>query len=255
MNCEFDVDLRFAVRAGDLSEKIHRFGTTGAEALTLEQLVAEAEDVVAEAKPGPPRRRWDLWLAAARCSVAERALSGSVRTGVGVADARARLDILRDALQETAAEAEHPSRGDGFKALVDGVLEDPLPVLYWARDRRWDRLRSTVPDPDASHEEEVPEALPAVARVVIYLDDSPLVSPQELRPATLYKIRLEAHFAGWSESVTRVDFRFGTTIATSQYSLSELAVTGITQPDDSRHMVKAEGRKQTRPATFARTYS
>jgi hypothetical protein len=241
MRREFDIDFRVAARAGDLSEKIRRFAVMGDESLPLEQLVAQAEAIVEETRPGPSRARWELWLAAARCSLAEGALSDTVRTGAGVADAKARLEILQQTLGEMAAKADRSNHGDGYKVVVNRVLEDPLPVLYWARDRTWDRFRSSMPDPDGADHEDVPEALPAVARVVVYLDDGPLVSPQELRPATLYKIRLEAHFAAWSNRVASVDFRLATTLATSQYSLSALTVTGITHVDDARHTVNAEG--------------
>lgn len=241
MNREFEIDFKVAAQSGDLAERILRFASKSDQSTTLNQLVDEAAALVDQAKPGEPRERWALWLAAARCSTAERALSEAVQSGVGVADAKARFDILRTALEEMAATVNRAEQPDGHVSLINQLLQEALPILYWARTRRWERFRKSPPEADASPSEELAQPLPTVARLIVHLNDAPLVSPQELRPATLYDVRLEAHFLALPERVASVEFRFTTTLASTQYSLSTLSQTRTTESGDGKYIVEAAG--------------
>jgi hypothetical protein len=245
MNPEYDVDYDIARKSADLAERIAEFSPDRSTLAELQTLLDEAEEIVGQSKPGRPRERWTCWLAAARCFIATNVLSDAVRSGTGVADAKARLDVLQaefenatdSSVNERLSEDERPD----LAGRIATFLSRPLPVLYWCLDRRWERYRN-VPVLDYSSDDKEPdEPLPTIARLIVHIDDSPLVSPQEVRPAALYRVQLEAHLANWPQRVTTLTFRFTTTLASTQYSLSDFNTTKLDEPGEENHIVRATG--------------
>lgn len=239
------VDFDISQASVDLAERIATFSWEHRTADEIQTLVDEAESIVSQSKPGRPLERWTCWLSAARCLVATKILSNAVQSGTGVADAKARLEILQNEfatatdfyVTDGASEENQLSSDEQIAMCIDR----PLPVLYWRRDQQWERYRNAQPVVSSPDDSTNDEPLPTVARLIVHIDDSPLVSPQEVRPGTLYRVQLEAHLASWPQRVMGLTFIFTTTLASTQYSLSGFDTTNFDVTGEETHIVRATG--------------
>ena len=245
MNHGYSIAYEMSRKSAELAERIAKFLPERRTLTELQHLLAEVEEIAGDAKPGWALERWRCWIAAARCFIAESVLSDAVRSGNGVADAKARLEILQVELEvATHSSGERGMPGGGMPDLskrVSVLLGHPLPVLYWRLDRSWERFRDAQVVEQPSGDEERANRLPIVARLIVHIDDTPLVSPQEVRPETLYRLHLEAHLARWPQRDATLGFTFATTLAETQYSLSDFKSSNVVDSEKATHIVRATG--------------
>ena len=89
----------------------------------------------------------------------------------------------------------------------------PLSALYW-QTREFD-----FPDRSAF---KGTEAKPKpIVRVVVFLDNAPIASPQLLRPNTLYPLKFRVHGVTWPVDGKRLRLDLMTTLPQEEFSLSE----------------------------------
>lgn len=108
----------------------------------------------------------------------------------------------------------------GYRALEYGTETGshliPLPLLYWFSKDLKLPYRAAVDKPD-----NVPSPL---LRVIIFLDKSPIVSPQLLKPNILYPLVFRLRGVTWPADATRLRLDLLTTCPQSEFSVSEFTL-------------------------------
>ena len=242
MHNNFKIDFELAKKSAEIGDKISSITEKHGNHQGLKQLVGEVESFAEEAKPGRAFALWSQWLAAARCSIATEALSMAIREGRGVADAKIHLDLLYEDFFGLLGISDSPqSPNSSRRDLVAAILKMQLPILYWGSKRERDRSRCFLPIDSVLANVVQEEQIPQVARLIVHIENSPLVSPQEVRPRTLYRVRLEAHLSYWPSNASSLSYRFTTTLANTQYDLSHFEAITPQKRDEENCVLCADG--------------
>ena len=171
---------------------------------------------------------WKLILAGLRvlrsqfiCLMAAQSEQGDLVTE------KARYDTLFGELCRLAASSSLKLTNDADAirhSMVEGaqvnsdklrtfLLSIPLPTLYW----RSKDLQLPYTDSIEQHE---PEKKPLV-RVIAFLDQEPIVSPQLLKPNVLYPLVFHVHGLVWPKDAIRLRLDLLTTCPSTEYVVSE----------------------------------
>ncbi len=198
----------------------------------VEALVRALEALLQSSSAGRPVAPWKLTLAWLRTLDCDRRLRAAARSPSGrVTEESARLAVLLRELHECLA-------GDGAESLrerfngtysLDPVRVDakvaldllsalPLPTLYYAEKEdvwRGRRMRSTPVQE---------ERRPPLLKVIAFIDGSPLVCPQVLRPELLYSLRLRVRGSFWPAGADSLCLDLITTCPAGSYALSPFSI-------------------------------
>ncbi len=197
-------------------------------------LVRVLEEHIRLSSPERPVAHWQAAAALARVLDCDHRLREAARSpSPGVAEESARLAILLQALDEfLKGEGNEFLRGRfrkvyrldprhlDVRAALELLSRLPLPTLYYAeKEDDWRRRRAR---------EEQTETKPLVLKVIAFLDNSPLVCPQVLRPGLMYSLRFRVRGSSWPAGATSLRLDLVSTCPAGSYALSPF---GIARPD------------------------
>jgi hypothetical protein len=143
---------------------------------------------------------------------------------------RARGDVLADELRQRLAPERfavpavlEPARQSLVGAtsfdptnLREFLLSIPLPTLYWKQEEPIALPRDETSDVDVA-----PDPL---LRVIVFLDNAPVASPQLLKAGLLYPLVLRVRGLTWPEEAQRLRLDVLTTCPASEYAISSFVL-------------------------------
>ena len=107
---------------------------------------------------------------------------------------------------------------DAIKALSvlhKTFCEMPLPTLYlYEKKDSWQRNGIVVPKKEGKKQ------IHSLVRLIVNIDEDPLVSVQRLLPNTLYSIKIIIKGIGWPQNYNKIAVDFVTTCPSDQFSIS-----------------------------------
>ena len=219
----------------------------------LGELVGVLEGLIRLSSPECPVTYWQVAVALACALDCDHRLREGARThSSGVVEESTRLVVLlRDLDELLGSECGKSLRGRsgddnhiGSAQLdVNAVLELlsglPLPTLYYAERKDEWRGRKKA-------SEEQSETKPPLLKVIAFLDNSPLVCPQVLRPALLYSLRFRVRGSYWPQGAnslhldlnySRSWFQTPNTYDNLNAGGVNLAGVAVTGPTDQRSKI------------------
>ena len=123
-----------------------------------------------------------------------------------------RLPVHMESVRQSVLKAEQWDL-EGLCKLLSVI---PLPTLYW-----YDR-GLIQPYTDAH---EVPKLAPnPMVRVVVFLGQTPVATPQFLKPNILYPLEFRVRGIAWPDDAVRFNLNLSTTCTQSEFSLSQLSM-------------------------------
>jgi len=197
-----------------------------------EGLICALEAHLQTSSVGRQTSLWQLALALLRVLESDQRLQMAARSSSGgITERASRLAILLGELDEFLKSEEadpfrerfqtiyslNPTRVDR-KAALDLFSELILPTTYYVEKEdpraNW-RANSAV----VQKEKRKP-----LLKVIAFIDGSPLVYPQVLRPALLYSLRLRIRGSFWPAGADSLCVDFVTTCPADSYSLSPFTI-------------------------------
>jgi hypothetical protein len=198
----------------------------------LEALVCAIDTLLQSSSAGRPVIPWRLAVACLRALDCERRLRAAARShSGGVAEETARFAVLLRELEECLAGvgAESSRGGSDAACSLDSARFDPtaalellavlpLPTLYYTEkeDARKGRRASAAPVQE--------ERRPPLVKVIAFIDGSPLVCPQVLRPGVLYSLRFRVRGSFWPERADSLLMDLISTCPAASYALSAFSI-------------------------------
>lgn len=221
---EFELDVTRSLAACKFLSRLQGSDPGSLADSILSELIDEAAAFIDDAMPGADRRAWEAWLVSARYLESESMLATSLANGVGVADAKAAKEIR---LEQLSAFGQGLAHSDvsvaNARACATATMSLPLPNLYWHVDHSWEEFRNRH-SLQANDQQEVDEenaTLPEVVRLAVFVDDFPMVTPQEVRPAAMYQLRMDYRLPSIPDAVRGIQFEFLSTLSRNHYSISD----------------------------------
>ena len=197
----------------------------------LKDLVSVLEGHIRVSSPERSVAYWQVAVALARVLDCHHSLREAARShSSGVAEESARLAVfLRDLDELLGSECDKSPLGrfgednqlDPAQLDVNVALELlaglPLPTLYYAeKEDEW-RVRRRP-------REEQAQTKPPLLKVIAFLDNSPLVCPQVLRPALLYSLRFRVRGSFWPGGANSLHLDLISTCPSGSYALSPFSI-------------------------------
>ena len=222
---EFEMDLDRSLKAAAFLDELDAFDFDSCD--DFSSLVRRAEEIAEDAMPSQVRSKWERWIASARFIQSEQELSSALINNSGIADAKAAKEIRLEQLKVLLTcenESGHPKEAFNIDSAKE-LLSIPLPNLYWHLDHRWDEMRERRTQVGLKQVEIDPlESLPEVVRIGVFIDECPIVAPQEISPAKIYSLKIVSRFSMLPESVKGIQFEFLSTLAPDQLSIGKCEV-------------------------------
>ena len=191
---------------------------------------------------------WELMATGLRVLANHETCLRIAQTGEGnLLEERGRGDILSENLrqrllsnQATMPKSLEPARQALVKDIRDhaqirGLLASfPLPTLYWGRER---------PHPmKVARRGEASPSLNRMVRVIAFLDQQPVASPQFLNQGKLYRLTLQLRGLGWPDEAIRLRVDLNTTCPPEVYALSNFALDKPSNTANGEYSGQATGQ-------------
>jgi hypothetical protein len=219
------LDVDYTRRSLELVRKCRELAQTlrhvEQEYRQIEILIDELETHLRVSPDGRAVISWRLALALLRAVGSSRRLRELARTpSGGVADESARLTVLLRELEECLAVMGPLSTycidlaHFDSKAALDLLSVLPLPALYYTvkENVRKSRRVSSAPLPE--------EKQPPLLKVIAFIDGSPLVCPQVLRPGLLYSLCFRVRGSFWPAGADSLRLDLLSTCPAGSYDVS-----------------------------------
>lgn len=121
-----------------------------------------------------------------------------------------------------------------LRLLRDYLRSLPLPAIYFRSIER------TFPFNDNAVQ--VPDFSDPLIRIIAFIDDDPIASPQLVRPSLLYCLVFRVRGVPWPVDAVRLHLSFLTTCPTSEYSVSDFVIEKPTPNKDREYQAEAVGQ-------------
>ena len=174
---------------------------------------------------------WPIMVAGIRVLASQIACLAIARNGDGdLLEERARCDVLVGEFQRILSSESlvlpHGTDSTRQSLLQTGqcdsddlcmfLLSIPLPTLYWHSRKTIIPNRDEVKEPVTSHS--------TMLRVIVFLDNAPIASPQLLKSDILYPLAFQIRGLIWPDSAIRLRLDLITTCPQSEFSVSEFTL-------------------------------
>lgn len=233
-------EIRAALQQSDLKR--------GTAASVLIDITERVDATIARAQPEIEMGHWELLATGLRVLASHETCLRIARTGVGnLLEERGRGEILAEDLRQklSSNQATMPkSLEPTCRALVNDIRDHaqirallasiPLPTLYWSKER-------PVPALDAIRVEASP-SLNRMVRVIAFLDQQPVASPQFLNQGTLYGLKFQLRGLGWPDEAIRLRVNLNTTCPPDVYAASDFALDKPNNIADGDYSGPASGQ-------------
>jgi hypothetical protein len=173
-------------------------------------------------------RFWKIGLIGLRIlRTASRCQNMAIRGSGNLLEERERLSVLWAALKKEVSklsrkdngigEAKLPSEvniGENIDELIIFLKALPLPTLYFRKNE--DERKQIQARKEAQNED-----TPPLIRLIAYIDNTPLLTPQLLHPQLLYSLKFIIRGVSWPDKATKLHLDLPTTLPRTDYSISK----------------------------------
>ncbi len=215
-------EIRVTMQQGDLGQSGAVSGISG--------IIKRVDATIARVQPEIETSEWELMATGLRVLANHETCLQIAETGVGnLLEERGRGDILSENLRQklSSNQATMPKRLESTcKALIKDIgdytqikallVSIPLPTLYWNKERPNPTLETLKGKTSSSPNRMV--------RVIAFIDQQPVASPQFLNQGTLYGLTLRLRGLGWPDRAIRLRVDLNTTCPPEVYAVSDFAI-------------------------------
>lgn len=209
---------------------------------SLIQLIEKLEKHIQSTPDCDELRFWKTGLNGLRIMKTDYICQKMATTNSGnILDERERLSVLWTTLKKDVSKLSSKIKGnDVEKSLLDvSSGEDvdklisflkilPLPTIYFRNKE--DKAKRT---PEKKESEESPTLI----RLIAYIDNAPLLTPQILHPQLLYSLKFVVRGVLWLNDAKKLHIDFPTTLPKNDYSISDFE---LPKPDDNSDEFEGE---------------
>jgi hypothetical protein len=233
---ESELELEHALNSVALVHEVRKVLAPEPKAATefpkqAASLVSQIDEILEHTPAAHVPLEWRVMVAGLQVLASQVACLTIAKVGKGdLLTERARCDVLISELRRVLS-SDSLSLPDTANSIRQSLLRSgesnanelhkflsliPLPILYWFSRDLEIPYRAAIEKPNS-----VPSPL---LRVVIFLDNSPIVSPQLLKPNILYPLVFRLRGVTWPGDVTRLRLDLLTTCPQSEFSVSEFSI-------------------------------
>jgi hypothetical protein len=156
------------------------------------------------------------------------------RERLSVLWARLKKEVLKLSSKDNRMGVEKlPSEiniGENVEELILFLKALPLPTIYFKKNkdgRKQIQERKEVQNEDA----------PPLIRLIAYIDNTPLLTPQLLHPQLLYSLKFVVRGVSWPDNATKLHLDLPTTLPRNDYSVSKFE---LPLPDNNANEFEGE---------------
>ena len=212
-------------------------------------MIDRVEDIIKQTPEGLILKEWELMASGLRVLANRVTCLDIALTGNGnLLEERARGDILTKEFRRRLdpESLSLPNRlGITRQSLFEGnecdpsqvrtlLASIPLPTLYWNDERPLRPFRSSAEEPVTRQE--------PMLRVIVFLDQEPVASPQFLNEGVLYQLTVQLHGLQWPDNAVRLRVNLNTTCPPEVYSVSDFEMDRPTNIEGSEYEDKLTGQ-------------
>ena len=202
--------------------------------MTLD-LIERVEDIIERTPAEKVPKEWELAAAGLRVLANQATCLDLARTGGGnLLEEQVRGEVLtREFRRRLSRDSLSPSNRleNTRRSLIEDSECDPtnlrallatipLPTVYWSAEQSPRRFGELRDEPVARRK--------AMLRVIVFLDQQPVASPQFLSQGVLYQLMLRLRGLEWPENAVRLRLDLNTTCPSEVYSVSEFSMDSPT---------------------------
>ncbi len=225
------MDLQQANESANLAEDVRAVLRQSDDAPKIPSGMIERVDVIIQsAAADTPLGEWELAAAGLRVFANLEVCREIALSGEGnLLEERARGEILLEEFRRKLSLEMHslPNHLEPARQKLLGGFDDPkdirsllasipLPTLYWSD------AQSRPSAPDFIGEPSSDQA--PMVRMIAFLDQEPVASPQLLNQGTLYGLTFRLRGLGWPDDAVRLRFDLNTTCPPEVYALSDFVL-------------------------------
>lgn len=185
-----------------------------------------------------------------QCRMIARAGSGDIlnekeKLAFLCADLGSYLDTLKLVNNIGTTMVSSDSRNVNIQMLLSFLSELPIPVTYWKREKteRNFSYQNSTEEKDESSPSEKDTPSPLI-RVIAFIDDSPLTSPQILQPQLVYSIKFAILGLTWLKNAERLRLDLLTTLPSSEYAISDFYINNPKTMNGEQYEASLTGQIQ-----------
>ena len=251
---ESELDLNQAANSARLIYEIRAVLNSEAESRQeWAQKVGSLVERAGETLTRTPRKHvpveWRIMIAGFRVLVSQVAcLSIAEGQGGDMIVEREKRDVLFDEMRQLVSSHRNSlpvisrsawqsmleaGTGDSDR-LREFLLMVPLSALYW-------HTREMAFPVEPSPERADPKLKPML-RVIVFLDNAPIASPQLLKPNTIYPLAFRVHGVEWPIDAIRLHLDLITTLPQTEFSVSEFALNLPHRTENGEYQGELEGQ-------------
>ena len=225
------MDLQQAIESAKLAEDIRAVLTQSDDAPKFPlEMIERVDAIVRNVPANTPSGDWELMAAGLRVFANLEACRDIALSGQGnLLEERARGEILLGEFRRKLSpdKCSLPNHLEPIRQKLLAGIDDPedirgllasipLPTLYWSDARS----RSSAPE---FRSEPSSDQAPMV-RMIAFLDQEPVASPQLLNQGTLYGLSFRLRGLGWPDDAIRLRLDLNTTCPPDVYALSDFVL-------------------------------
>ena len=145
----------------------------------------------------------------------------------------------KESTQEILKQDSNSINAETVKELLEFIKTLPLPSTYWKnRNNYCQDLRDNFPDNAIKSLEEDKKQLPSpIVRLIAFIDNAPLVTPQQLEPQLTYSLKFKIKGITWHSDSEELHINLVTTCPQEDYSVSNF----VLQKPDNLYSNEYEG--------------
>ena len=225
------MDLQQANESASLAEDVRAILRQSHDAPMIPSGIIERVDaIIRSAAADTPLGEWELTAAGLRVFANLEACRGIALSGEGnLLEERARGEILLEEFRrklslEMYSLPNHlgPTRQKLLGGFYDPtdisslLVSIPRPTLYWSDAQSKPSAQGFIGEPSFDQD--------PMVRMIAFLDQEPVASPQLLNQGTLYGLTFRLRGLGWPDDAVRLRFDLNTTCPPEVYALSDFVL-------------------------------